>query len=169
MSNKGIIIQGSARSDGNTNKIVTYIVDKTGFEFIDLRKKDIGYFDYDFKNSDDDFIPIMREFTDQYDTLIFATPIYWYSMSGIMKTFFDRITDLLRKEKELGRRLRGKNMAMISCGSGSYQPDFFPKPFSETAKYLGMNYLGDVHSWIENEEIPAEVLEKLKKLIAKVK
>ncbi|MCP4458779.1 MAG: NAD(P)H-dependent oxidoreductase [Cytophagales bacterium] len=37
-----------------------------------------------------------------------ATPVYWYSMSGIMKVFLDRIYDVLTIEKELGRKLHGK-------------------------------------------------------------
>jgi multimeric flavodoxin WrbA len=46
-----------------------------------------------------------------------VTPVYWYTMSGIMKVFFDRFSDLLRIEKDLGRKLRGKSMAVISCGA----------------------------------------------------
>jgi len=37
MSKKGVIIQGSSRSNGNTNKIVTFIKEKTGFDIIDLK------------------------------------------------------------------------------------------------------------------------------------
>ena len=38
MKSKGVIIQGSSRSNGNTNKIGTYIKDKTGFDIIDLKQ-----------------------------------------------------------------------------------------------------------------------------------
>jgi hypothetical protein len=74
-------------------------------------------------------------------------------MSGIMKVFFDRITDLLTIEKELGRKLQGKNMAAISCSIGNNLGATFWLPFSETAKYLGMEYLGNIHiiSGKENE------------------
>ncbi len=50
----------------------------------------------------------MNDIVDKYDVLIFATPVYWYSMSGIMKVFFDRITDLLTIKKDIGRKLKGK-------------------------------------------------------------
>lgn len=71
--------------------------------------------DYEHQNSNDDYLKLMKEIIKKYDTLIFTLPIYWYSMSGIMKVFFDRIADLLTFEKELGRQLRGKKMAGISC------------------------------------------------------
>lgn len=161
MNVKGVIIQGSSRSNGNTNKIVSFVQKETGFDTIDLKSKQIGGFDYDFKNKEDDFLPLMEEITRNYDILIFATPVYWYSMSGIMKNFFDRITDCLRMEKEIGERLRGKAMGMISCGSDSKLKKGFEMPFAESAHYLGMHYLGSIHTWIENEMISTPLKKEL--------
>lgn len=154
MKVKGVIIQGSSRCDGNTGDIVSFIQERSGFDRIDLISKQIGPFDYNFKNRDDDFLPLMAEIVNNYDTIIFATPVYWYSMSGIMKNFFDRISDCLKTEKELGRKLRGKNMGLVSCGSDPELKKGFVMPFVESANYLGMNYLGNIHTWIENESIP---------------
>lgn len=151
---KGIIIQGSARSQGNTHLINTYIQQQTGFDLIDLRSKRIEAFDYEFRNSDDDFIPLMETIAANYDLLIFATPVYWYSMSGIMKNFFDRITDCLKTHKDIGRQLRGKSMALVSCGSDALPVAGFEMPFEKSAHYLGMNYRGHLHTWIEHDAIP---------------
>ncbi|WP_268848430.1 flavodoxin family protein [Flavobacterium aestivum] len=159
MNLKGVIIQGSSRSNGNTNKIVSFVQKETSFDIIDLKSKQIGGFDYDSKNKDDDFLPLMEEIVNKYDTIIFATPVYWYSMSGIMKNFFDRIADCLKNEKEIGEKLQGKAMGMISCGSDSELKKGFEMPFVETANYLGMYYLGNVHTWVENEII-SESLKK---------
>ena len=154
-----VIIQGSSKSHGNTHKIAKYIQRHINADIIDLKPKNISAFDYDFNNRDDDFIPLIKEITENYDTIIFATPVYWYSMSGIMKNFFDRITDCLKWEKETGRKLKGKNMGMISCGSDSNLPEGFSIPFIESANYLGMKYLADLHTWIEDDQIP-ELLQK---------
>ena len=67
-------------------------------------------------------------------------------MSGIMKVFFDRITDLITIEKDLGRQLRGKKMAAICCSNGDDLNKKFWIPFQESAKYLGMDYIGNLHS-----------------------
>jgi multimeric flavodoxin WrbA len=106
--NKGIIIQGSSNSFGDTYKVVSYICEKSGFSYMDLKAKSIGQFDYDFKNRDDDFLPIMKNIVAHYDLIILATPVYWYTMSGTLKKFIDRISDCLKIEKEIGRKLRGK-------------------------------------------------------------
>ncbi|CAM1357920.1 FMN reductase [Tenacibaculum sediminilitoris] len=145
--NKTIIIQASSKSKGNTNKVINYLNNNSSFNFVDLRTKNIGVFEYDFSNADDDFIPLMEEIINQYDTIVFATPVYWYSMSATLKTFFDRLSDLLHYKKDLGRQLRGKNMAMISNSDANDLRDGFEMPFIESAKYLSMNYLGSVHAW----------------------
>ena len=60
--------------------------------------------------------------------------------------FFDRFTDLLTIDKELGRQLRGKKMAVLSCSTGENLESHFWLPFSETAKYLGMEYIANLHT-----------------------
>lgn len=95
----------------------------------------------------------MKNIIEGYDTLVFATPVYWYAMSGIMKVCFDRITDLLTIEKELGRQLRGKNMGALSCSNGDNLGDDFWHPFIKIAEYLGMNYLGNVHTHLKKTDL----------------
>jgi len=165
---KGIIILGSSNSDGETRKIASFVGEKTNFPIIDLKTKRIAEFDYEFKNRNDDFHPLINEIVSTYEIIVFATPIYWYSMSGIMKTFFDRISDCLKIEKETGRKLRGMEMAVISCGSGRELKNGFHMPFIETAKYLGMNYTSDVHCWIENGAISNSVKNELDKFIESI-
>ncbi len=161
MKNNTVIIQASARSNGDTSKIIDYIREIKQLALIDLKEKNIGHFDYDFQNRDDDFIPLMEEIIANYQTILFATPVYWYSMSGHLKVFFDRISDLLKTHKDLGRQLRGKNMAMLSVSNHDDMKEGFSMPFIESAKYLGMDYLGDLHTWVEDDEIPTTVKENI--------
>ncbi|MEX0274690.1 MAG: flavodoxin family protein, partial [Flavobacteriaceae bacterium] len=151
---RGIIILGSSNSNGNTKKVTSYISGLTDYPIVDLRQKNISEFDYEFKNRNDDFHPLIKEIVENYDILIFATPVYWYTMSGTLKTFLDRISDCLKIEKETGRKLRGMEMAVVSCGSDKTLKQGFHMPFMESAKYLGMNYISDVHCWVENQVIP---------------
>ncbi|MEO1257717.1 MAG: NAD(P)H-dependent oxidoreductase [Bacteroidota bacterium] len=160
-NNDTVIILGSARSDGNTRTVVNFLLDNVEFDLIDLNDFEIGYFDYDNKNRDDDFLPLMRKITSRYERIIFATPVYWYSMSAIMKTFFDRISDLLIWEKDLGRTLRGKAMGVVSCSGHDDLKNGFDMPFKESADYLGMDYMGHVHAWADNEKLDLAVMDKL--------
>lgn len=145
MENRKVIIVGSSRSKGNTTKIVEGIANKFQIDVINLSEYQISHYDYESKNRDDDFLPLIKRIIDEYDTLIFATPVYWYSMSGIMKVFFDRFSDLLRIEKETGRKLRGKEFAVISNSHDNEIEHDFYIPFKKTADYLGMIYIGEKH------------------------
>lgn len=153
----GVIIQGSSRSNGNTSKVVSFVKERTGFHVVDLKSKSIGTFDYDNNNKNDDFIPLLMDIVTNYEIILFATPVYWYTMSGIMKIFFDRITDCLKFEKEIGQMLKGKKMGLISCGSDSELKQGFKMPFIESANYLGMNYIGDIHTWLEGEDLSEQL------------
>ena len=145
MENKTVIILGSSRKNGNTTNIVDEISKEHNIDVVNLSDYSISYYDYESKNREDDFLPLIRRILEEYDTLIFATPIYWYNMSGIMKVFFDRFSDLIRIEKETGRKLRGKKIGVISNSHDTEIEESFYIPFKKTADYLGMEYLGHAH------------------------
>jgi multimeric flavodoxin WrbA len=142
---KTIIISGSARFNGDTSNLVKQIQKIKGWQEVLLLDYDIGHFDYDHKNKGDDFLPLINRLISEYDTFVFVTPVYWYSMSGRTKVFFDRLTDLLTTEKVLGQKLKGKNLVGISISIGNNLGLDFWKPFENTSNYLSMNYLGGLH------------------------
>lgn len=150
---KAIIIVGSARKDGDAAELVKSLQSFTQWDVIDLNDYQISYYDYEHKNREDDYLRLMQQLTQNYDTFIFVTPVYWYAMSGIMKVFFDRLTDLLTIEKDLGRKLRGKKMAVISCSGGGNLGENFWLPFTATANYLGIEYLGNLHTFSKEEDL----------------
>jgi multimeric flavodoxin WrbA len=160
---KKVIILGSSRKNGETRKVVNKLIELSHWDLIDLADFDISHFDYDHANRSDDFIELMKGIIENYDVLIFATPVYWYSMSGIMKVFFDRLTDLLRIEKQIGRKLRNKHMAVMSSSNGDNLEDDFWIPFKKSAEYLGMNYVTGLHTYQGKMEI--ENIAEFKKII----
>lgn len=164
---KTVIIQGSSRRNGNSSQIAQILAGQLDATIIDLKAFTINTYSYEHEHLNDDFIGVMKKII-EYDTLIFVTPVYWYSMSGIMKTFFDRITDCLKVEKEIGRKLRGKNMATVACGSDDIQTLGFFEPFRLSAEYLGMLYLGDIHTWIAEEPRREELIEELHEFTSRI-
>lgn len=167
MNCQTVIILGSSNSHGDTRKIVEAVREKIDADLIDLNTLDIGYFDYEFKNQDDDFFKTVEQIL-KYEHIIFASPVYWYSMSAVMKTFFDRISDLLKIRKPLGRRLRGKTMWVISSSSDAEVFPSFLKTFELSAEYLGMRYGGNLWGWIEEGAIPEEMKADLKCFVEKL-
>lgn len=158
---KTLIIQGSSRSTGNTSRIIDLLNVHLQANVMDLCLKNITPYDYSHHNQKDDFLPVIREVV-KYDLIILATPVYWYSMSGLMKNFLDRITDCLKIEKDTGRKLRGKSLAAMACGSDETVTQGFFEPFRLSAAYLGMKYLGELHTWIEDVAPASRVVDSIK-------
>jgi len=124
-------------------------------EVVDLGNQRMSAYDYEHLNRNDDFEPLMKRVL-EHDQVIFATPIYWYSVSPPMKVFLDRISDFLELPDLLaeGRRLRGKN-AYVVCTSISDKPSAaFVEAFTETFDYLGMRFGGMAHVNCQNGYSP---------------
>jgi multimeric flavodoxin WrbA len=153
---KTVLILGSSRHNGDTAKLTQFIQEKTNWEIVNLSDYNISYYDYEHKNATDDFLTLMERLLTEYDAFIFATPVYWYSMSGIMKVFFDRITDLITIRKELGRALKNKSMAAISTSIGNNLEESFWLPFRLTAEYLNMFFIQGLHTQLIDGEISLE-------------
>lgn len=161
-----IALFASARRNGNTGKLIDWVADELQIEVIDLSTKTMSPFDYEHKNSEDDFVPLLKQVL-EYQKLVFVTPIYWYAASAQMKVFIDRTSDLLDVDDliELGRMLRGKT-AYVVCTSISVDADqSFINSMSDTFEYLGMNYGGCLHANCENGYEPEKYKEDVSKFI----
>ena len=134
-----IVVLGSSRSFGNTQKAIQLIIgENQNIPIIDLRSLNITPYDYTHRNKNDDFLPLMEQVI-SHSLLVLATPIYWYTMSAHMKIFIDRLSDCLTIRKDIGRKLRRKNLFVIASFETSL-PKNFEDPFSHTCEYLGINY-----------------------------
>jgi multimeric flavodoxin WrbA len=133
--NKIVVINASARNDGNTSLVINYLSESINFDTIHLCDFEIGHFDYEFGNQHDDFLPLIKRIINDYDLFIFATPVYWYTMSGHLKVFFDRISDLLKIQRPIGRLLKCKKMGIISNSGDNNLVKGFYEPFKATADY----------------------------------
>lgn len=136
-----ILILGSARSDGNTKRLIKVMDKEARIPLVDLNDLRIDPFDYTHENQSDDYLPLMERIVANYDPLILATPVYWYTMSAQMKIFIDRLSDLLTIRKDLGRGLAGKTLLVLACYGSSF-PEGFDFPFSQTCDYMKMRYGG---------------------------
>ncbi|MEF1174466.1 NAD(P)H-dependent oxidoreductase [Vibrio sinaloensis] len=144
------VVLGTSKSDGNTRRLVNEFVYQSGAALFDLSEREISYYDYEHKNRMDDFLPLIIELS-EFDHIVFASPVYWYSMSAQLKVFFDRLSDLLTIEKQLSRRLKGKSISILSTGYNTELPECFIEPFVLTAKYMHMEFNGWTYAAIQSE------------------
>ena len=164
-----MIIYGSSRSKGNTYQTAKYLANITGLELVDLNELTIGFYDYEHKNSGDDFLKLAERMANS-KIIVLVSPVYWYTMSAQMKVFLDRWSDLVTIRKDLGRKLNGVKLSVVSCSGDPELGEGFDLPFSQTAKYLDMTFMGHFHTWKVHEvDWPDEVLEILESLSEGIK
>ena len=139
-----LIILGSARPDGETRRAVDIAFPPGAAELVVLPNLTIGGYDYRHFNAQDAFGEVAQRMAET-GKVVFATPVYWYTMSAPMKIFFDRLTDLTENLKSLGKSLAGKQVWMIATGTEAVLPEGFEVPFARTAGYFGMTYRGSAY------------------------
>jgi multimeric flavodoxin WrbA len=140
-ASRPIILLASSRPCGNTFRLARSVLSEDAAAPIDLAKLNIGYYAYDDTAADDDFIPLIERIVGA-PLWVLATPLHWYSISAQAKTFIDRLTDLLEGRKDLGRRLRGKSLAVVCSGTDAEPAASFHDPLERTCVYLGMRFVG---------------------------
>ena len=146
-----VAVFSSSRSNGNTGKLLASVASNISIDTIDLSEHTFSDYDYEYENQGDDFLSLIDKVLG-YENIIFASPVYWYSVTPAMKKFLDRISDLLELPHLLdtGRRLRGKT-AFVLCSSASKEAsNSFISAFEETFRYLGMSYGGFIHANCDN-------------------
>lgn len=157
-----LIINGSARLNGDTQKFLSKLLEGVEHTQINLIEHYFLPYNYDNKYPEEDRFETFGKEILYHKHLIFATPVYWYSMSGRMKNLFDRLTDWVTLNKEVGRNLKGKTMKLMAVGTDANLPDGFTTPFYMTANYLEMNFKGSVY-FNANEKITDDELLKIRK------
>lgn len=124
-----------------------HIAAELDIEVVDLGQLRISPYDYEHRNRGDDFEPLMKRVLD-FDHIIVASPVYWYSVSPPVKMFLDRISDYLDIPEllEHGRRLRGKTGHIVCTSIYDSAPASFSDALTATFAYLGMHTGGMVHA-----------------------
>lgn len=137
-----LVILGSHRRASDTARLVELLLEDRPHTRLNLLDYTIYPYNYEHCYPTDDNFSQAIELMLSHNQLLFASPVYWYSMSGRMKNFLDRITDMLKIRKEQGRQLRGKQMLVASVSNSEELPPGFMEPFILTAQYLGMRFIG---------------------------
>lgn len=150
-----LVLLASARPDGNTGRAADRLANAladVGTVVIDIAALDIRPFDY-CRNRDAAFDALIARIG-EHPTLVFATPVYWYAMSGALKTVFDRLSDLLvdRTRRPQARALAGKSSWLLATGTDPELPVGFEVPFARTSAYLGWRWMGSHYVQASGDE-----------------
>ncbi|MFG6147002.1 flavodoxin family protein [Halobacillus sp. B23F22_1] len=145
-----IVIHGSTRENGNTEYLAKQAVHEDAVH-IYLRNHQIDGI-IDERHSKEGFKPVADDhhfIIDQmlaHDVIIFATPIYWYSMSSLMKTFVDRISQLVREPgyESFKEDLKQKEVYVIAVGGDNPKMKGLPliQQFEYILQFFGSSLAG---------------------------
>lgn len=142
-------LYGSSRANGNTELLAEHVIEGLNVRKIflkDFHIKDIEDRRHEsggFVAVEDDYNKIINKMLD-CDVIIFATPIYWYGMSGMMKTFIDRWSQVMRDERypEFKEEMSKKSAYIIAVGGDNPRTKGLPliKQFKYICEFIGLQY-----------------------------
>ena len=165
-----VALFSSSRRHGNTGAVLDRVAEALKIDVIDLSFENISPYDYSHCNRDDGFESLIDRILG-YEQIIFAAPVYWYAVPPPMKTFIDRLSDLLELAdlKEKRRRLRGKRAYVVATSGVDQLSLAFISMFEDTFAYLGMNYRGVLHVNCDGGYRPGADEEEIQSFIAAVR
>ncbi|MDZ5720922.1 flavodoxin family protein [Bacillus sp. SXabc123] len=147
------VINGGTRSGGNTDLLAEKAVQGFDAEHIHLRKyqiqpiEDLRHAQGGFRSVQDDYDSIIERIL-PCDILVFATPIYWFGMSGTLKLFIDRWSQTLRDPRfpDFKQQMRAKHAYVIAVGGDNPKLKGLPliQQFEHIFHFMGMPFKGYV-------------------------
>ncbi|GED34144.1 flavodoxin family protein [Brevibacillus centrosporus] len=161
---KILVLQGSSRENGNTEQLSQLVLQGIPHTQIHLREKNIRaihdqrHDPEGFTAVDDDYDAIVEAVL-EHDVIVFATPIYWYGMSGFMKDFVDRWSQSLRdKRYSFKQALAQKQAFVITTGGDDPRVKGLPliQQFQYIFGFVGMPFAGYI---IGEGNKPGDVLQ----------
>lgn len=159
-----LALYGSTRRQGNSELLGDIVVEGLNCTKVYLNEyyiQPIQDFRHDpegFKPIHDDHAKLVREILN-HETLLFATPMYWYGMPGILKNFIDRwstyYTDMTFKD-----RMSEKEAIVVLTGGDDPQIKGFPliQQFYWIFEFMGIDFFSYI---IGTGNSPGDVLRDL--------
>lgn len=143
-----MVIYGSTREDGNTEMLTERMVNGLECTRVYLREREIRaivdqrHAAAGFDPVDDDHHQVVAAML-EHDILIFATPLYWYGMSGPMKDYVDRWSQALRDARlDFKGAMREKQGYVVITGGPDARLKGLPliQQFAHIFDFVGMKF-----------------------------
>ncbi|GGB46721.1 NAD(P)H-dependent oxidoreductase [Fictibacillus barbaricus] len=134
------VLFGSSRDHGNTETLTKLALEGMQYTSFYLKNykvnpiDDLRHTKSGFVKVDDDYDELMREVI-HHEILIFATPVYWYGMSGVIKKFIDRFSQSLRDESLNFKDKMGRKKAFVITVGGD-NPRIKALPLIQQFQYI---------------------------------
>lgn len=159
MGNKIVFIQGSPRKKGNTRAIAKVAIeaakesgaDVTEIDVTTLSFKEPGCIScYKCQKSDEYKCALNDEVAEkvaalpEYDVIVLATPLYWWSYTAQLKIFIDRMYSLMKLSGgEHKSAIAGKKVGLLATAGGPYENnlELLEAQWKNPADMLGCKFM----------------------------
>ena len=135
-----LVLNGSARTEGSNTEVLTHqVLEGLPYNEVVLREKrilpinDLRHTDGGFVPVDDDYDEVIQQVL-SHDTLIFVSPVYWYTVTGLMKNFIDRWSQSLRDKRFDFKAVMASKTAYVLTAGGD-NPKVKALPMIQQLKY----------------------------------
>lgn len=149
---KNIFINTSVNKDGVGAGLAKKIFGQQKYTTIDLIDYQVNQYGQNFAG--DQFFEIIEAISG-VDQLVIATPVYWSDMSGYLKTFIDRLSDIMDQDVAAkSAPLNGTKFIMVAQGTAP--EDAFSgidTVIKRVASRFYMDYLGRVSNLKDVKDI----------------
>ncbi len=159
MPKKIIFIQGSPRKNGNTRGMASIAMEAarewgaavTEIDALTLELKTPGCTGCQKCQQSNKFECIIKDGVTkavaslpEYDVIVFATPLYWWSYTAQIKILVDRLYSLIKfsSSGEMRTPLAGKMLALLATGGGAVENnlDVLESQLKNPADMLGCTF-----------------------------
>ncbi len=140
------VLFGGGRDHGNTAALVKEALNGYDYEWINLTKlkfnpvRDVRHQHETILDYNDDYQEVIDKVL-QSDEVIFASPVYWYSVSATLKSFIDHWSETLQDPRyvDFKEKMARINFRLIIVGGDS--PRIKALPCVQQIEY-SLQYLG---------------------------
>lgn len=146
-----LFVNGSPNKNGNTALLAAKLLKGKDYETINM--VDYKLYGYGQKFKDDQFVEIVDKMKAS-STIIIGSPLYWHSMSGMIRNLIDRFYGPVEEGSFKGRKLvflfQGAAPEKWMLENGNYTMERF-------AFIYGMDYLGMATNVKEAESLAEKI------------
>ncbi|WP_175559267.1 flavodoxin family protein [Sediminibacillus albus] len=141
-----LALLGSSRKEGNSEHLAKKALADIDYTSIYLRDYQINpildkrHDAEGFTSVNDDYERLLEAFL-AHDIIVFATPLYWFGMSGQMKNFFDRWSQYMRDSRYNFKGEIPKKSAYTIVTGNSPDPKISALPLIQQFHYI-FDYIG---------------------------
>ncbi|MCE3020773.1 flavodoxin family protein [Staphylococcus pasteuri] len=140
------VLFGGSRPEGNTAQLTQYALENVEHQWIDVTQyqlnpvRDVRHNDKKIDSYPDDYEQLIKTVLES-DVVIFASPIYWYSLSASLKAFIDHWSETMVDERysDFKEIMSKKDFRLILVGGDC--PKVKSKPCVDQMKYT-LEFIG---------------------------